>query len=361
MKSEYRIRLHPPFIVGNEAKYASEAIAQGDLALGEYIGRFERLVADYMEVEYAVAVSSGTAALHLSLLALDVMPSTRIAIPALTFIAPVNAALYCQANVLLTDSDRDTWLMIPQAPPLGFNLPVALYGSIFSTFPEDDQLVDLSQAMGMKLHGRRFPASRIATLSFNGNKTITTGSGGMVLTRDKGLADEVRFLANQAKLPGPDFVHPRIGYNYRMGNVAAAIGCAQMEGIQEILNRQSYIDWTYRGAFRLDERLQFHGYPSECEPSRWLFTMLILEGREKRDAVIRALAEKRIESRPVFRPIHEYRPSLKTIGPLPNATRIADCGISLPSGAGLTEEEQDKVCDIVLRELGQQPPAKAGG
>lgn len=338
------IPLLEPCLRGNEQRYLAEAIARNEIAQGAFVERFEREFAAYVGSRYAVAVASGTAAIHLALCVLDVEPGDDVLCPTLTFVATANPILYLGARPWLIDSERETWNMDPdlvlrilKARRPKAVIVVHLLGHPANMEPIMEAcdrygvpvIEDAAESLGAKAYGRHVGTfGKLGCFSFNGNKIITTGGGGMVVTDDADLATRVRHLSRQARLPGVEYRHDVVGYNYRLSNVAAAIGCAQLEQLPAFLKRKREIAAVY------DEYV-YNG-PAWAQPSFWLYTAQTHD----RDALIATLAAEGIESRPLWTPLHRLT-MFTGYGPV--AEDLFAHAVSLPSSVSLTEKEQLRV------------------
>lgn len=356
-----------PEMTGNEAAYTADAIARNEPCQGDYLPRVEAAVAGYVGVRHAVAVSSGTAALHLALLAAGVGPGDEVIVPTLTFIATANAVRYCGATPVFVDVEPEHWGMdIQRARNVASArtavkaiLPVQLLGHPTKPVPlsgwygdyRPAVIEDASESLGAIRRNYRAGSHELALcLSFNGNKLITTGGGGMVLTNNARVGRRVRYLANQAKDDPAEFVHRSVGYNYRMSNLAAAVGCAQMERIDEFLAAKRRIAETYSRELAGVPGIILPTEAPWARSSWWLWTMRVRQAEYGMDArALRArLAEQRIESRCLWQPLHlspAYADCYR--GPLPVAQAVWREALSLPSSVGLTESQQARVIESV--------------
>jgi aminotransferase in exopolysaccharide biosynthesis len=357
------IPLHAPVFVGSEKAYLAECIDTTFVSyVGKFVERFEQAIKDYTGAEHAVACSSGTAALHMALLVGGVKPRDLVLMPALTFVATANAVRYCQADPLFIDTDRDTlgFDMVQLTDYLrtrterradgvydkltrrriGACMPVHLFGHVAML----DELValckehditlveDSAEAMGSFYKGRHAGTyGRIGVLSFNGNKTITTGGGGMVITDDEAVAKRVRHITTTAKVPHRwEFVHDEVGYNYRLTNVNAAIGVAQMERLDRYIESKRTIASKY-AAFFANGRIRHIGEPEHCRSNYWLNAVL-LPDRSERDAFLTFTNDHGVMTRPAWTLMNKLRmyahcPSL----PLHGAQWLEDRLVNLPS------------------------------
>jgi perosamine synthetase len=357
-----RIPVSMPILEGNEKNYVAECLDSNWISShGKFIGAFERAFASFCGVKHAVSTSNGTCALHLALIALGVGEGDEIIVPTLTYIATANAVRYCNATPILADCDPRTLNVDPRSvesrisPRTKGIIAVHLYGH-----PADmDPLLSLAKRHGLfvledaaEAHGAEYKSRKVggigdcAAFSFFGNKIITTGEGGMVTTNDDALAERLRLYRGQGVSPTRRYWHPVVGYNYRMTNLAAAIGLAQLERVDALLAaRQRVADWY---ATHL-QRLHNHVTPLAVEPWAravcWMQIVLLANGdAEKRDAVMARLDEAGIETRPVFYPMHLLPPYEENATRYPNATSCAARGLNLPTHPRLTEPDIVRIC-----------------
>jgi perosamine synthetase len=368
--TERFIPVNNPRLNGNEKSYVMDCLESSWISsVGKYVGRFEDAFADFCGVKYAVSCSNGTAALHLALLALGVEPGDEVIVPSLTFIATANAVTYCGAKPLFVDSEPDTWNINPDL--IEAKISSRTKGIIVVHFrgqPCDmDSILALARRRGLfviedaaQSHGAEYKGKRtgslgdIGTFSFFGNKIITTGEGGMVVTDSDVLANKMRLLKDQGMDRMNRYWHPIVGYNYRLTNIAAAIGLAQLEKIEEEMRGRSEVASWYREYLR-----GFPGVAWQAEKERtkrvWFLFTLVLDGdtRSIRGELIPYLLKQGIDTRPVYYPVHTLPPYAgKSTGEsLPVAERISRRGINLPSWAGLRHEDVQYVCDKILEYL----------
>lgn len=362
-----RIPVARPDLSGNERPYVLAALEEGWIgSTGRFLERFEADFARYCGVRHALACSNGTVALHLLLLALGLGPGDEVVVPSFTYVASANAVTYTGATPVFVDSDPETWNLDPSAvaaaltPRTRAILAVHLYGHPAAMDPLRDLastrgialLEDAAEAHGAEVMGRRTGSlGDAATFSFFGNKILTTGEGGMVTTNDAALAARMRQLKNQGMDPARRYWFPVVGYNYRMTNVAAAIGCAQLERMDGFLaeRRRIAADYDARLAPHV-ERLGLTLAPRAPWATRvpWLYSLLVPSTR--RDALLAHLDGEGIESRPFFHPMHTL-PMYRASGPLPVAERLGASGINLPTFQGLAEDQIDRICESLVRFL----------
>jgi dTDP-4-amino-4,6-dideoxygalactose transaminase len=369
----YRILLSPPDVGQADRDALLRAFDSGWIApVGPELDAFEQELAAVTQREHAVALASGTAALHLALLAAGVGPGDEVLVPTLTFAATANAVVYLGARPVFVDVEEASWTLDPtlvaellhdrrgtgQRPPAAL-VPVDLYGqcadhtTLLPLAAEHGVpvVVDAAEALGASRDGR--PAGAVgqtAILSFNGNKTITTSGGGALVTDDAAIAAHARKLATQAREPVLHYEHREVGFNYRLSNLLAALGRAQLAGLADKVARRREINTTYREALADLPGVHFMPAPAGSEPSWWLTCLTLdpADAQVDRDGLIAVLAAAGIEARPVWKPMH-LQPvfaGLPAVGGQV-AQRLFDHGVCLPSGSSLTADEQAEVIEVV--------------
>jgi len=355
-----RIYLSPPELSGNEGDFLLRALDGGWLApVGPDLDRFEAELAAIAGRRHAVGVSSGTAALHLILHALGVDARHDVLVPTLTFVATANAVRYCGAQPVFVDSDEATWCVDPglvideldrratQGNLPGAVITVDLYGQVADTEAIAHRCAELgvpliedaAEAIGAARGNRPAGAfGRAAAFSFNGNKLITTSGGGAVVTDDAAFADRIRYLATQAREPVLHYEHTEMGFNYRLSNVLAALGRAQLSTLAERIERRRSTKQWYRSVLGDLPGVSFMPDDPRGAPVNWLTCIEIdpaLAGFSSAD-VIAALAAADIESRPIWKPMHQqpvFRGSPLLTRQQPSvADRLFERGVCLPSG-----------------------------
>lgn len=372
-----RIRLSEPSVGTAEADAAARAVADGHLTFGPDLPAFEAGLAAAVGVDDAVAVSTGTAALHLALVVAGVRPGDEVWVSDLTFIASANAAHQCGARITLVDSEAESWNLDPEPvvdeiarraaagePMPAAIVPVHLLGHparlepILAVAGEHGIPVveDAAEALGStwatgSLAGQApGTVGELGIYSFNFNKLISTGGGGMVVARDPDVLARVRHLGSQAKVPGSDYVHDEVGFNYRMSNVAAAIGAVQIAKLADLVAGRRAVAERYREAFA---PFGLAGGPDApwAHRSGWLASV-VLPDRDTRAAVRRALDAEGIEARPIWPPLRTQRPyrGAPVLGG-DTAVAIADRVLCLPCSAHLGDAEQDEVIERVVAVL----------
>jgi perosamine synthetase len=352
-----RIPVAAPALVGREREYVLDCLDSTWISSsGSYIDRFEESFAEFCGTRHALTCSNGTVALHLALLALGVGPGDEVIVPTLTYVATANAVRYCGATPVFVDSEPESWNMDPGqvevavTPRTRAIVVVHLYGHPTDMDPimaiaRDRGLAvveDAAEAHGATYRGRTVGAiGDIATFSFYGNKIVTTGEGGMVVTNDDELAATVRMLKGQGQDPERRYWFPVIGFNYRMTNVAAAIGLAQMEKIDWHLARRHEVAAWYRDALADVRGVSFSPELPWARNAYWISCALLDEDTTvSRDDVMHSLASEGIETRPFFYPLHTLPPyTTSPAAVFPVAESLAARGINLPSSALLTEDD----------------------
>ena len=326
------IPLHAPVFMGNEKKYLDECIESTFVSsVGKFVDRFEDLVAEYTGSKKAVVCVNGTNALHLALKLVGVEKDDEVITQALTFIATCNAISYAGAHPIFIDVDRDTMGLSPKAmdawlaenaemkdglcynkstgrrikacvPMHTFGHPVHLDELIEVCRKYNIELVeDAAESLGSFYHGKHTGTfGKVGVISFNGNKTITTGGGGMLLFQDEELAKYAKHITTQAKIPHQwEFVHDEIGYNYRMPNINAALGCAQMEQLDNILANKRSTAEKYNNFFKNNSEIEFFAEPENCRSNYWL-NVVILPDKSKQQEFLKYTNEQGVMTRPVW-------------------------------------------------------------
>ncbi|MBM3665468.1 MAG: DegT/DnrJ/EryC1/StrS family aminotransferase, partial [Actinobacteria bacterium] len=318
-------------------------------------------------VPHAIACSSGTTALHLALVALGVGPGDEVIVPAMTYVASANAVSYVGADVVLVDSDPESLNVAPEAvaaaltPRTKAVIPVDLFGlpvdvaALRGALPEGVAVVeDAAEAIGARVRGHHVGASAdIATFSFFGNKTITTGEGGMVTCHSPEIAARIRLYRDQGQDPDRTYFHPVLGFNYRLTNLQAAVGLAQMERVEHHLaERRRVADRYTRQLADLDHLLHIPLVPGDMAHGNWMFTVVLRQGGAGgRDRVRDHLAVDGIETRPGFTPIHRL-PMHADGGAYPVAEWVGESAVSLPTYGRLTDDDLDYVVTRLRAALG---------
>jgi perosamine synthetase len=356
-----RIPIYQPSLTGNEKKYVAECLDSTWISSkGKFLAEFEKRFAEYTGIKYATAVSNGTVALHLALVALGIGRSDEVIVPTLTYIASVNSISYTGAEPVFADSLMDTWQIDPEdvkrkiTPRTKAIMAVHLYGHpcdmdplVDITKSNDLFLVeDCAEAFGTLYRGKHVGQfGDISTYSFFGNKTITTGEGGMVVTNDKTLYDRSVHYKGQGLAAHRQYWHDVIGYNYRMTNICAAIGLAQLEQADEFISKKIQIASWYDG-FLKGLPVKTHGQTGDVRHSYWMYSILV-EEPSARDLLRKHLEDAGIETRPLFYPAHTMPMYSSRYQKFPVADNLGWRGINLPSWPGLTREMVSGICETV--------------
>lgn len=368
VQKSHRISVLEPDLSGRELEYVEDCVRSNWISSqGAYVLRFEKIFEEMHPGMYAIAVANGTVALHLALSTLGVGEGDEVIIPDLTFAATINAVLYCQATPVLCEIDSETWcLNLKEVEKLVTSktraiLPVHLYGQPcnmdeISEFAKLNKLLlveDCAESLGSTWNRRIVGAfGDASTFSFFGNKTITTGEGGMCLFRDKAMAKKAMVLRDHGMSPGRRYWHETVGFNYRLTNLQAAVGVAQMERFDEILSKKLQISNLYFENLRgVPGIAKLPCVRTGVTHSNWLFT-IILQDEVDRDYVMHELLLRGIDTRPVFYPLHTMPPykSYKTSYSLAHTNRISDKGLSLPTSTTIQSEEI-KFISLALKEI----------
>ncbi len=356
-----RYPVYKPFLSTKEREYVLDCIDSSWISSkGKYVERFEHQFAEFLGVKNAVAVCNGTVALHAALVALGIGPGDEIIVPTLTYIASVNAITYTGATPVFADSLPDSWQIDPKdaakriTPRTKGVMAVHLYGhpcdmDQLSALAKENQIFlieDCAEAIGSEFKSRKVGNfGAISCFSFFGNKTITTGEGGMVTTNSPDLDAKVRKIKGQGLAEHREYWHDIIGYNYRMTNIEAAIGCAQLERIDDIIKRKIVIAQRYRLAL-VGYPIIFHQSPPNVKHTYWMCSLLT-EKASDREPLREHLKMHGIETRPLFSPAHimPIYPGRK--GDYPVSENLASRGINLPSYPELYESDVDFIaCKI---------------
>ena len=367
-----RIYLSPPEVGAEERRMLLEAFDSNWIApFGPDLDAFERELAERVSVDHAVAVSSGTAALHLALLLLGVGPGDEVLVPSFTFVATAGAVRYVGAHPVFVDAAPSTWTLDPGLVAAELadrakkgRLPVAVVTvDLYGQMADYDPLVatceqygiplveDAAEALGGSYRGH--PAGSFGeagVFSFNGNKIITTSGGGMLVTGSEELARRARHLANQARDPFPHFEHSMLGFNYRLSNLLAALGRAQLRDLDGRIERRRRLNCSYREGLGSLPGIQFMPKAPYGEPNYWL-TCILVEPDQfgvDRDHIRLALERVDIETRPTWKPLH-LQPVFADMPVVGGAVcaGIFQRGLCLPSGSGLSEGELTRVIEAI--------------
>jgi perosamine synthetase len=362
-----RFQVSKPVLAGREHDYVLDAVNSSWISsTGAYIEAFEKAVGHVLGIEDGFSVCNGTAALHLACLALGLRPGQEVIVPSLTYVATANCVAYCGAKPVMADCDPRTWNLTAEAIEPLINsrtvgvIPVHLYGL---PCPMEEILElcrarslwlieDCAESLGATVKSRATGTfGDAATFSFYGNKIISTGEGGMLFVRDPQRRVHARMLRGQGMDPERRYFHPIVGYNYRMTNVAAAIGLGQVERLDYHLGERRRIAANYYKGLASIEAEGLVMLPTKLdsyESSYWLFSLVLRDGGFNRRAHIMAQLEREfgIETRPFFMPMHKL-PMYWSDLILANAEFLGDHGINLPTYSGLTDAEVAEISEAV--------------
>jgi len=367
MTTKRNIPMAAPMLVGNEKAYVLDCLDSTWISsTGKYVERFESSFADFCGARHAISCCNGTVALHLALVALGLEAGDEVIVPTFTFVATANAVRYCNATPVFVDVDPETWTIDPALVEQKITsrtrgiIVVHLYGQ-----PVDlDPILELARRHSLfviedaaEAHGAEYKGNKVGALadvgafSFYGNKAITTGEGGMLTTNDDALAATLRLLRGQGMDPRKRYWHPVIGYNYRMTNVAAAIGLGQLEKVDWHLERRATVAHWYDKALSGISGVRWQSESDWSKRIYWMFSVTIDGDERDRDAVMSHLNDAGIETRPLFYPLHllpPYQKQGENAG-CPVAERIALSGFSLPTWAGLTNDDVNYVAESLVQ------------
>lgn len=372
--SEERIHVAAPVLGAREIALVNDAVTSGWVSsIGPYLDKFEAGFAAFSGARHAIAVSNGTTAIHLALHALGLGPGDEVIVPDLTFAATAHAVLQTGATPVFADVEADTWCLDPAAVERAITkktraiLAVDLYGhpadmkrlGAIASASNAVLVEDAAEAHGASIDGVRTGAlGRIGTFSFYGNKIITTGEGGMVTTSDDALADRVRFLKDHGMSKTRRYFHTELAFNYRMTNLQAALGVAQLERVEELIAKKRAIMDRYR-AILSGADLALNVERPGCKSVYWMACAVLGDSiKRSRDEVMARLSELGIDSRPFFVPMSAlpHLSSYRTVGArgdgCPVSVHVGARGLNLPSGCGLTDAQVDRSARALLAAIG---------
>lgn len=378
MESQSRIYLSPPDLSGSEIEFLRETLESNWVTQGgSQVDAFQKNIADYLgEDSFVAATTTGTAALHLALILLDVKPDDFVICQSFTFAASANPIKYLGASPVFVDSEKETWNLCPNALEDAIKLclqqkrkpkaviAVNLYGMPYqieqirriSQNYEIPVIEDAAESLGSKFKGKNCGTfGDIAILSFNGNKIITTSGGGALITKNSALRDRAIFLSTQAKDNANYYLHSELGYNYRMSNVLAALGNAQLQTLEQKLKAKKENHKFYQKLFSQKTGIYLHQVPSEeFDSNFWLNTVLINEEEAGITAedMCKFLNQHEIESRPLWKPLHTqpfYSAEDYVGGEV--AESLFKGGLCLPSGSNLNSFDKQRITEVFERML----------
>lgn len=357
-----------PLLGDEELRNVVDAVKSGWISSkGEYIEKFENEFANYCGTKYGIATSNGTAALHLALTALGIGQGDEVIVPTLTFVAVANVVTYCNAKPVFVDAHPDYWCIDPEKIEEKITtrtkaiIPVHLYGH-----PCDlDPILDIVEKFNLYIiedaaeaHGAEYKGNKVGSFgdigcfSFYGNKIITTGEGGICLTNNEELAEKLRILRDHGMNPNKRYWHDEIGFNYRITNLQAAVGVAQMKKLDEFIEKKRKIaGWYEDGLKEFDENGMIGLHPeipwAKCV--YWMYSVLINEEFGiSRDELMKRLEARGIETRPFFYPMHVLPPHRKN-EKFPIAEELLRKGVNLPSSVKLKREDVEYICEMIKK------------
>lgn len=357
-----RLPVATPDLTGREFEYLTDAFLSTWISSsGPYIQRFENDFSNFCGVDFGVAVSNGTVALHLALVALDIGAGDEVIVPDLTFAATINAVLHAGAKPVIVDIESDSWCIDPGEIRLSVTsktkaiIPVHLYGqpcnmdAIMEIADEHNLFVieDCAEAHGAEYNGKKVGSfGHIGCFSFFGNKIITTGEGGMCISRNKSLANKMKILRDHGMSQNKKYWHDQIGFNYRMTNLQASIGVAQLERIESILYERKLIEQKYREILNQIEHIVFQ---KDDIPDRkkvtWFVSILI---KENRDELLGMLNKEGIDARPFFYSLSRIPLYKEYLFSNKISSRISEKGINLPTISSMSDSFFKKIKNIIL-------------
>ncbi|TAH67245.1 MAG: aminotransferase class I/II-fold pyridoxal phosphate-dependent enzyme [Anaerolineaceae bacterium] len=369
-----RIYLSSPTMNGLEQDYIQEAFDTNWVApLGPNVNEFEREMAAYVGVSYGSALISGTAAIHLALKAVGIKRGDVVFCSSLTFAATCNPIMYEGGIPVFIDCEEDSWNMDPKALEKAFakykDVKAVIVVNLYGTPAKLDEILsicnahkvplieDAAESLGATYGGKQTGSfGRFGIFSFNGNKIITTSGGGMLVSEDKAMIDKARFWATQAREKELHYEHKEIGYNYRMSNIVAGIGRGQLKSLDEFKERKKWIYNRYKEALGDIKDISMNPIPEGCEPNYWLSCITIDDNSKVKPLdILMALEKENIEARPIWKPMH-LQPVYKDCDfismvedPLGVSGKIFNKGVCLPSDIKNTEEDMERIIEIVRR------------
>jgi perosamine synthetase len=368
MRQKRNIPVAAPMLVGNEKAYVIDCLDSTWISsTGKYVERFESAFADFCGVRHAISCCNGTVALHLALVALGLKAGDEVIVPTLTFVATANVVRYCGATPIFVDVDPATWTMDPVLVEQKITsrtrgiIVVHLYGQ-----PTDlDPVLDVARRHSLfvvedaaEAHGAEYKGKKVGSLtavgafSFYGNKALTTGEGGMLTTNDDDFAAKLRLLRGQGMDSQRRYWHPVIGYNYRMTNVAAAIGSGQLERADWHLECRANVANWYKKALAGIAGITWQSEPDWSRRIYWMFSIVLDGEAGNRDAAMAHLQADGIETRPLFYPLHLLPPYQQANNAgYPVAEQISRNGFSLPTWAGLSSDDVNYVAESLVQYL----------
>lgn len=384
---KFNIPLSTPCICGNEWKYIKDCLDSGWVSSsGKYVDIFEKNIAEYTGVKFAVSTVNGTSALHIALLTVGVKPLDEVIVSALTFISPVNAIKYCGAFPVFMDANPSTWQMDTnklesfleneteiRGDGYCYNrktgriiraiLPVHILGGaveiekvvLLSKKYNLKVIEDSAEGLGVRYKGKHIGCfGDIGILSFNGNKIITTGGGGMIITDNKEYAEYAHYLVTQAKDDPIEYIHNEIGYNYRLTNLHSAMGVAQLEKLEGFIEKKKWIFENYYKHLKCIEGISFMEIPNYITSNYWIFAILV-DGEKFGEGsrnLAKRLNDEGVQTRPLWHPVNKLKMYINEQGYLiEECEKLYKKSIQLPSSVSLTDKELEFVVGVIKETL----------
>jgi len=355
-----------PVLEGNELKYVTECVKTGWISsAGKFVKKFEEKFSKYCDCKYGVAVSNGTTALHLALVALGIKKGDEVIVPNFTFVATANAVVYVGGVPVFVDADKETWNIDVDKIEEKITsktkaiIPVNIYGhpcdmnKIMDIAKKHNLYVieDCAESHGAEYNGEKTGSfGDISCFSFYGNKIITTGEGGMCVTNNKELAEKMSMLKDHGMKPERRYWHETIGFNYRMTNIQAAIGLAQLENINKFIETKRENTIIYNSLLKNVDGITLPPEKEYAKNVYWMYSILIDDKfGMSRDELIKKLKEHNIDSRPFFYPLNEL-PPYKTDENFPVSEELSKKGINLPSSVKLTKQDIQYIAETIKNE-----------
>lgn len=363
-----------PSITEKEISYVTDAVTNGwNSHWGDYVAKFERTFAEYVGTRHALSTSSCTGALHLILAGLGVKPGDEVIVPEITWIATASAACYMGAKPVFVDVEEDTWCMCPKSlakaitPRTKVIMPVHIYGhpaNMDEIMPIAekhgiDVVEDAAPSLGANIRGKRTGSfGRAAAFSFQGAKIMVTGEGGMLVTNDTELYERIKGLWDHGRDPHKTFWNSSIGYKYKMSNIQAALGLAQVERIEELVEKKREIYRWYAEGLQGCPHIKLNAERPGCRNIMWMSSLILSETSPiTREELMKKLKEANVDSRPFFYPMSVF-PMFEAAN-TPVAAKVSKGGINLPSGHNLTKDQVMFACEVIRYHLGAGELRKA--
>ena len=361
------IPVYQPYIQEEESKFLQDCLNTGWISSkGKYIDLFEKSFAKYLNAKYALTTSNGTVALHLALATIGIKEGDEVLVPNLTFAASVNSIIYTGATPVLIDCDPDTFNIDTNLIENKITsktkaiMVVHLYGlpvnmNLIKSIADKHNLIiieDSAESFGSEFKGKKVGTfGRLSTFSFYGNKTITTGEGGMVIFKNKKDYEKAKILRDHGMNPNKTYWHEFLGFNYRMTNLQASVGYAQLKKSNLIIEKKINLAQNYIHRLKKIDGIKFQKETDFNKNTYWLVTIIVEENKfgASRDSLRSFLNKNNIDSRPVFFPINLMPPYKKyNIGSFPNSLFVSKNGLSLPSYPSLSIDEIKRICDLII-------------